>query len=411
MKGRFRGAPVASLMLAGLLWACGCGFAARAQVSASLPSSLPPQTVYLDYRELGYSVGIFGIAVNLQTTPFKKEPNLGGNGLTRGILKFGNSSEHFVAFILDRPRAKLYLDLNRNQDLTDDTNGVFTCTDKATISYYQAFRNIPLTFKTPAGTQKALVDLGFYNYGYPNNFSVQAECRYCWEAKASFQGRDYQFALVDNLSGKLGSPEAGYLVLRPWTARTQPLSVQDGSLDGFPFTRNLFFAGQTYRLDSTLLQRDGALCYQVTLNPQASELGDLKLTGKHLHRVLLTRDGGPQLTVVLDAPRPLERVPRAVYHYDLTLRAGDVEAHPVKNWGPGANPSLSIAGTNAALLAAGGPLTNTVAVNRNGRNLALNYRLIGLGGQAYELAGARTEPEWSVHRADKQLAAGKFQFG
>jgi len=88
-----------------------------------------------------------------------------------------------------------------------------------------------------------------------------------------------------------------------------------------------------------------------------------------------------------------------------------VEAHPVKNWGIAANPRISVAGTNPAVLAAGGPLTNTVSVSRNGKNLALNYKLVGADGQAYELQGQRKEPQWAVQRAGRQLDSGSFQFG
>jgi len=410
MKSGFSGASTASLMLAGLFWLGGCSLVARAQAPASLPSA--PTTnpaVYLDYRELGYSAATFGLTPAFQAAPFKKEPDLGGRSVTRGVFKFGNSSEQFVPFILDAAQARLYLDLNRNQDLTDDPNGVFTSAEKPANAYYHSYRKIPLTFKTPEGMQKALVDIGIYSYGNP--VTVQVECRYCWEGKVVFQGRDYQLALVDQLSGKLGSPEGGFLALRPWADRDQPLSVQSGSLEGFPFTRDLFFAGQSYRLDWSLLQQDGGLRYRVSVNPRAAELGDLKLTGQHIHRLLLTRDGNPSLTVVLDSPNPLEQVPRGVYHYDLTLKAGAAEAHPVKAWGPAANPRVSVAGTNAAILAAGGPLTNTVTANRNGKNLALNYRLVGADGQAYELQGQRKEPQWAVLRAGKQIDSGQFQFG
>ena len=286
MKSGHSGAPVASLMLAGLFWLGGCGFAARAQASTSLPSSLPPQqTAWLEYRELSYPIANYPVSFTLQSAPFKKEPNLGGRAATRGIFKFGNNTEQFVSFILDRSQGKLYLDLNRNQDLTDDTHGVFTTTERGVGAYYQSFANIPLTFKTAVGTQPALVDLAIYHYGNP--MTVQAGCRYCWEAKTSFQGRDYLLALADNLTGKLGSPEGGYLVLRPWAAGNQAFSVQNASLDGFPFARGLFFAGQTYHLDWSFLRRDGALGYKVELNPQVAELGELKLTGKYVNRLVV----------------------------------------------------------------------------------------------------------------------------
>ena len=64
-------------------------------------------------------------------------------------------------------------------------------------------------------------------------------------------------------------------------------------------------------------------------------------------------------------------------------------------------------------LNAGGPLTNTVTVSRHGRDLRLDYRLVGAGGATYQLADAtRSEPpEFAVYKADRKVTSGKFAFG
>jgi len=410
MKSGFRGARTALLMLAGSVWLGGCSFVGGAQTSDSAPSTLPPtQALFLDYRELDAPVANFGVSYTPQPTPFKKEPNLGGRKVTRGILKFGNSTDQFIPFIFDGAQGKLYLDLNRNQDLTDDANEVFSCPVANYVgAQYQPFLKIPLTFKTDAGSQRALVDLGIYTYASP--IIIQAGSRYCWDAKATFQDHDYQLVLVDNLAGRLGSPEGGFLALRPWSARNQYLSVQDNSLTGFPFTRDLFFAGQTYRLDWTFFQQAGTPRYKLELNPQPSELGALRLTGKYVNRLVLTRDSNPSLTVVLDAPGVLEKAPRGVYHFGLTLKQGGVEAHR-QVYGVATNPQIIVGGADPVVLAAGGPLTNTVTVDRSGKNLRLSYQLVGAGGQSYELQGQRKEPEFAVFRAGKKIDSGRFQFG
>ena len=67
--------------------------------------------------------------------------------------------------------------------------------------------------------------------------------------------------------------------------------------------------------------------------------------------------------------------------------------------------------TKPAMLAVGGPLTNSVAVNRQGRALNLSYQLLGAGGEASQLLGARRQPEFAAYRAGKKVASGKFEFG
>ena len=70
-------------------------------------------------------------------TPFLKEPELSKQGVFRSVLRFGKKdTNNAIALIWDQPKSKLYLDLNRNLDLTDDPAGVF--------SFHQ--QRIPATF-------------------------------------------------------------------------------------------------------------------------------------------------------------------------------------------------------------------------------------------------------------------------
>ena len=72
-----------------------------------------------------------------------------------------------------------------------------------------------------------------------------------------------------------------------------------------------------------------------------------------------------------------------------------------------------------ALLRVGGPLTNSVSVNRRGKILLLNYELVGAGGVlvgaggAYQLVNPDRlhPPEFVIYQGDKKVASGKFEFG
>ena len=58
-------------------------------------------------------------------TPFLKEPELSQRHVFRRVLRFGKDTNNAIALIWDQPKRKLYLDLNRNLDFTDDPAGVF----------------------------------------------------------------------------------------------------------------------------------------------------------------------------------------------------------------------------------------------------------------------------------------------
>jgi hypothetical protein len=405
MKRGFCAVSRALLTLAGLLW-----LSVNAHVFAAEPSAPPaPQTVFLDYHEFPSGVAQWNIPVALQTVPFKKEPALSQtNPVFRGTLKFGNSTEHFVPFILDRPHRNrtLYLDLNRNQDLTDDTNGVFLCADTNLGPYYTPFYAIPLTFKTPAGIERVRLDLTFLIYG-KNEVHVSVVSHSWWEGKVELKGRQYQLALADDLSRKPGSPQEGWVLLRPWMEPNQIEIIQSPTLPSFPFVPTIYVDQQTYHTEWAVVPSNDAnppRC-KVEIQPQPSELGDLKVTGKYVHRLLMKREGNDPVEVVLGEPAPLEKVPRGVYSCTFIVDQGGMAALPRDKH------HVVVGGTNAALLTIGGPLTNSVSVTREGENLSLTYQLLGVNGDAYGLWGVRKEPELAIYRGDKKLFADKFRFG
>jgi hypothetical protein len=426
--------------LLGLLCIGATGAAFSAQdSSAPAPSATSTQSVYLEYRELSVGVGNWGIPMTLQSAPFKKEPDLGQRKVYRGTLKFGDSTEAFVPFIWDQAQGKLYLDLNRNQDLTDDADGVFACQGPPNYPF-QTFGRVRLPFKTPLGMERVAVDLSFNEFRDTPNAS--ATPYYCWEAKVTQGGQDWQVALVDNPVGKLGSAQNGSLIIRPWADRGKAIDSLYGSLDSLPFTANVFFGQRACHLDCALAQQDNYLKYRLTLTERPEQLGELTITGQYIHRLVLSRAGPgsapvtgsaaqvamakrygvsaqtPSLTVILESPGPVVKVPVGSYQCQLSLKQGAVEARPLANnfglYNQNSGP-LVVSAANTATMAFGGPLTNSVTVDRRGRSLALNYQLLGAKGEAYQLQGVRKEPEFAIYRpaksGDKKLASGRFQFG
>jgi hypothetical protein len=194
------------------------------------------------------------------------------------------------------------------------------------------------------------------------------------------------------------------------------------------------------------VQRDGRLGYQVQFKEYTEPLGEVKLTGQYIKSLVLRREGPsatgaspqaapgrryvlrsglvtpdlpqpPSLVAVFDSPGPVLKLPLGGYQCRFTLERGGAQAMPLSQWfafGQPAHP-LVITATNAATLAVGGPLRNSVTVLQRGRTLVLNYQLVGVGGEPYTLLGERREPEFAIYRpgknGDKKLAAGKFEFG
>jgi len=399
------------LLVVAWVWlALAASTSAGAEADRPPPASLAAtQSVYLDYRELNYSVSYWGLSLATQSASFKKEPDLGVRKVVRGTMKFGSSTEQFLPFIWDQAGGKLYLDLNRNQDLTDDPTGVRSCSQPARYSNrYQTFTNVHLAFKTPMGSHDLLADLNLHYY---RQLGGGISSRSYWSGKVSLQGREWQLGIVEDPSGTPGSPEGGYLLLRPWAAREQSFNLQDGSLDGFRFCRDLFFGEEAYRLDYAYLEQDGKPRYRIDIKAQRAELGELKLAGRFIKRLVLT---GAKFAAVLDQPEAVVKVPVGTYRQcQVQLAQGGTEAFRESSR-YGASPEdkgTTVTATKPAVLTVGGPLTNSVTVNRSGRSLNLGYELLGAGGETYQLLGARLRPEFAAYRAGKKVASGKFEFG
>ena len=74
---------------------------------------------------------------------------------------------------------------------------------------------------------------------------------------------------------------------------------------------------------------------------------------------------------------------------------------------------IIVSANKPALISGGGPLTNTVTVNRRGKYLALSYNLVGADGTSYQIwSQDRSQPpDFAVYQGDKKIGSGKFEFG
>jgi len=382
---------------------------AEAPGAAAASSSSAPDvpTVLLEYQERTFSVINWGIVVRPRSTPFRKEPASSSGKVNRGVLGFPGEPSNSIAFLWQRDTGKLFLDLNRNEDLTDDPAGVFSTTTRS-MNDYATFVNIHLPFHAAPGQKPPLVDLSLWDYG--SSAGGYLAVRSFWQGKLSLAGRDWEVGRIDTSFQETPSRQEAQLLLRPWARRNEPFSALDGYLDTFPVPRKIFFDGQAYALDWGVGQQKSESCRQLQLRPEPATLGELQITGKFIQRLILP--DGPYL-VVLDQPSALVRIPTGSYGQPgLLLQQGEVKAAS-KSDAPQSGPRFSVRTNALAVLAVGGPLTNSLLASRHGRDLRLDYRLNGVGGELYQLTpqDSSKPPEFAVFKNGKRIASGKFEFG
>jgi hypothetical protein len=133
--------------------------------------------------------------------------------------------------------------------------------------------------------------------------------------------------------------------------------------------------------------------------------GQLKIEGTHIARLLLQRDDGhteewSNLSGTIELPVGTYQVKQLSLQDGYTCQAGSLT-----KLGP-----IEISADAPTVLRAGGPLQQSIGVNRRGRMLILNYRLHGIGGEEYAPhSGAHAK--FTVYRGTTAIAAGAFEYG
>ncbi len=364
-------------------------------------------SVPLEYQESANAVASRNVSVTLQNAPFAKEPPAVSGKTLRGHLEFNSKATNCISFLWQQSEGRLFLDLNRDGDLTDDPAGAFSSAS-ANHSSYQTFTNVHLGFDTAQGHLSVCADLLFWNYG--SRPTCNLSLRSFWQGEINLNGRDYQIGLVPVALNPDKPADGARLLLRPWEKRNEAFNVFDGSLATVPYQNKLFINGQAAELDLQGAAVAGEWKPTVQLEKQVAALGSLKIDGKFIRRMVLS--SGAYL-VVLDQPADTVPVPTGSYAApDVLLEQGGVAASCVHS-SPRISKAVNVDGITPVILNIGGPLTNSVLASRRGPDLRLDYQLVGAGGMSYKLINQdRTHPpEFAVYKGENKLTSGNFEFG
>jgi hypothetical protein len=436
----------------------------KAGWSAAQAQSSPPPAgavAHLEYREVDFAP----LATEIVVAPgarFKKEPAFNGRNVFRGFFCLGTDTNLFVPFAWDEEQRRLYVDANRNLDLTDDAPGGYLAADRS----LELFRGVRLQFPSPQGAFQVLVDAHVFGFATGVQFGqgvvpaykprVFLYVRSLWEGGVELDGKKWYLAVVNGLDGRIGPAAslrqvASRMVLRPWKQRSEPFLWWHATLekvhslahvklatfpyrwagdaeiyDAFNLPENLCFQDRAYHLDCHTETGNGPANLAVTFNPAQPALGKLRVNGEYLHRVVL--DGGASpggFTAVLDSPSPDHagaesgmdvQVPVGTYPRQIVLlqRQGytNVAAAVVTN-------PIVVTETNTNVFTAGGPLHNSASfvqssvMFRLGQVVSFNYQLTNASGLAFRMVNLdeKAPPQFEVRQGDNLVAQGSFQFG
>ena len=366
-----------------------------------------PLQIPLEWQEWPESSGpleTYSLRFSPEIKPFLKEPDFGRHRVVRGAFGCGVRTNEFIPFAWDQTANRLYLDLNGNRDLTDDAGATYAGEYDGQL---QLFPRVKLNFNTPSGPHRYLVDLRLGG-STTAQLSGTYLLRCFWQGRVELGGRPYQIGLIENPDAKALADQVRYLLFRSWDARTEPIRLNPGTPHTIHWPKMVHLAGQSFGLSNCFTNQGASPCYLLELTPAHPQLGELRLTGQNLYRLILQQPGG--YTAILDTPGSAKKIPAGTYQTaEIWLRYGAAEA-----FYDGPMP-LTVRADASFSLPLGGPLTNLVMADRSGDNLVLRYQLVGSGVHPliYRMSTEdRTNPPgWTILSGGKQVAAGKFAYG
>jgi 2-amino-4-hydroxy-6-hydroxymethyldihydropteridine diphosphokinase len=421
--------PALCVALLGIFLSFGASGGADSPVGPGLPASAI--VAHLQYREVDFASLCGEINVTREAR-FVREPAFVGPQVFRGRFALDDDSNQSLPFAWDIQGRRLYLDHNRNGDLTDDPKGVLAASDRD----LQLFRSLRLRFSSEGGPYEVLVDAHVFEQG--DTARVFLYVRSLWEGAVELAGKKWYLAVIDRPDGRIGpivsmKKIGDRMILRPWADHDLPFLWWHASLghvhdlshvklvdfpfryagnaevfDAFNAPADLFVQGQAYHLEYHV-EPGGNLA--VSFRAFRTPLGKLHLSGDYIRRVVL--DGGAaEFTAVLDPPPTEVEVPAGFYPRQIVLlqRAGFTNVAA----GLGTN-LLTITETNLATLNVGGPLQSAVRISPDlpSGTVSLNYQLTNATGISFRLAfqDEKTPPRFEIRQGSSQVAQGRFEFG
>lgn len=357
------------------------------------------QRFRLHYKKEGFSLSMRRIAPEAQEVVFKKEPEFSGKDVIRGAIPINADRKEFVGFAMDRAADTLYVDLNRNLDLTDDPEGIYHGKRAGGLL---AFPRIHLE----APCQNALLPyelLMLWGTDPRYRFS-QVEIVSHWEGVIELAGKTRRIAFLENMDGSFNGLDR-LVVGRDEVPFDEPINAMGPLSISLP--SKLFMDGHGYELS---LAPDGT-DIMASLGKWDTPVRQLPIEGQYVYRVVLCEIPGAQgATVILDAPEPIVSVPMGRYLWNTVYLDGGESAGMFES---SSLRVLSITRTEPASLRLGGPLKHKVEMQRSGPWLVIGDVLTGVGDEDY-IAVTRNyqrRPTFCLYKGTYLLTAGNFEYG
>ena len=343
-----------------------------------------------------------------RTKPFEKEPDFGEHKILRGQLATWNlDTEKDLDFIWDVTAGSLYVDLNGDGDLTNDPNGVLE-THSDTGGRYQ-FHNFP-EFSMSVESQEGVHHYRINATGqdYPSFHYVTFAIRSGYGGTVALYGQNWKFEIVDRLRAQVDTGDT--LSVRP-TGQSGEAPLQN-YISELPAPQRLFLDEHCYDMSFEFRKSESQTpALWCTLTERDVPLAKLRVEGQNINQLVL--NNGEMLVLPC-----LGDEEKTVPVGDFVCQGLSLKVDEERTASPRmlSDIIISISADGENVLRAGGPLNQSVHIERVGKTLRFNYEIIGAGGEKYDIQQINNydynkKPSVAIYKGDLQVGSGSFEYG
>jgi len=354
------------------------------------------QTVRLQYKSTGCYLRLLNPLADSEIA-FKKVPDFDGR-VTYGAIPFGTGDGAFMGYA--RTPEGLYLDKNRNLDLTDESMETFD--HRLRGSCYVGQTDISLS----KDVSKIPYSIGIDFQRLECSIMVQSG----WTGTVRLGDQLWYVTVVDNLDGVIDWNDIFSFRTEEEFSKNSVTSWADRYGTAAP--KRLFVDGQAY--DVAFAFDAGELV--MTLTKMTPKLGELRIEGEGIKRIVL-EDPKAGLTAPLYKPEQTVSLPIGSYDVRQVFLNNGPCSGPEIMWGnrsPVLASAAQVSENVPAKLKVGGPLTGKISAQRHGELLEIKHAFIGKGGEEYQRGENPWEyppPEFAVFKDGKVVTVDRFRYG
>jgi len=332
---------------------------------------------------------------------FKKEPFPDKDKIFHGVMPIGDAKNP-IPFAWNVSNRTLYLDLNRNLDLTDDPHYSPEPFSQSSYKYYK-FR-IPLKIDDMSTSYLIYIVFSLHRNGFFGFATIHSR----WEGLIELYGEKYKFIVADDMDGKIDLKGQDCFFVTP---ENDPF----GEDVIYKLTTNrtrarpdiLFLNGHAFRVSAEFAKRDNKPCVKAIFRETQIETEEVQITGQYIKCLYLSGNN----LIIQDSPGKEIRIPAGRYpqarailgdEKSKLLATGDISLH-----------NFEVAKGKPATLTVGAPLKSIVDASQNDRYLSLTYRLIDNNNNDYTLSAKepKQQPRAVIYQGDREIQSGNFEYG